>query len=258
MEVPQSLPAVRYNRFLPYWAVFQADCKQTLSSWIYRMWVLLTMGAAVGYLLYRFGARDIAQLQQPGAEAIADFLKWVVFGNVTLVIVLTAGAICSERGSMADSVLSRGISRYQYFLGKWTARLFVVVLTFFLMAGLALAGAYFLLHSEHLDLRGSIVGLVTVGVFLGGVITFGVSVSALANNTLISIFIVWLALYGGGFLLSFLPATFPSPARALHNLPNILKGLYDWEILCRTMLGCLAASLLAATVGMVLFSRRDV
>jgi ABC-2 type transport system permease protein len=258
MDAPQATSSIKYNRFLPYWAVFQADCKQTFASWIYRVWVLLTMAAALGYLLYRFGAKEVSAMVQPAPEAIADFFKWVVLGSVTLIIVLTAGSICAERGSMADSILSRGISRYQYFLGKWHARLLVVLLTFFCMSGVALLGAYFLLHSESLSLSGSLVALLTVAALLVGVITCGVSVSAISNNTVVSIAVVWLALYGGGFLLSFVPGTFPSPDRALQNLPNILKGFYDWQLLGRLMLASLAASLLLATIGMVLFSRRDV
>ena len=31
---------------LPYWAVFQADVRQTLRSWVYRVWVLLSVLAA--------------------------------------------------------------------------------------------------------------------------------------------------------------------------------------------------------------------
>ncbi len=258
MDTPDTLPTVRYNRFLPYWAVFQADFRQTLASWIYRLWVMLTMMAAIGYLLYRFGAKEESGMLQPGPETLAHFFRWVVLGSVTLVIALTAGAICAERGTMADSVLSRGISRYQYFLGKWHARLLAVLLTFFVMSGIALGGAYFLLHSDNLSLSGSVVALLTIGTLLVGVITCGVSVSALSSNTVVSIAIVWLGLYGGGFLLSLLPASFPSPDRVLQNLPNILKGLYDWTLLSRIMFGSLCATLLVGGLGMVLFSRRDV
>ena len=37
------------------------------------------------------------------------------------------------------------------------------------------------------------------------VVTFGVSVSAMSSNTLVSIAVVWMTLYGGGFLLTQLP-----------------------------------------------------
>ena len=90
------------------------------------------------------------------------------------------------------------------------------------------------------------------------VVTFGVSVSALSTNTLVSIAVVWMTLYGGGFLLSQLPGVFPSPERAMHSLPNVLKGLYDWTLLSRLMLTSLGLSAGMAIVGMWCFSRRDV
>src|SRR3984893_14650788 len=156
MDVPVAPKVVKTNRFLPYWAVFQADLRQTLSSWIYRVWVLVSLGAAVGYLLYRFGAKQVGGFVQPAPEMISDRMNVWALGSVTLVIVLTAGAICSERGTMADSILSRGISRYQYFLGKWHARLAVVLGTFLVIALLAMLGSIILLHSENMDLRGSL------------------------------------------------------------------------------------------------------
>ena len=258
MDVPAPLKAVKLNRFLPYWAVLQADLKQALSSWIYRVWVLVSLGAAVGYLLYRFGAKQVGGFVQPAPEMISDLLNWVAFGSVTLVIVLTSGAICSERGTMADSVLSRGISRYQYFLGKWHARLALVLGTFFVIALLALIGSLFMLHSDSLSLAGSAIALATVAALLVMVITCGVTVSALSSNTVVSIAIVWMVLYSAGFALSLLPESYPSPDRALQALPRVLKGLYDWQMVSRLISGALALSLLVALGGMIGFSRRDV
>jgi ABC-2 type transport system permease protein len=258
MDATTAAKPMRINRLLPYWAVLQADVKQTLTSWIYRVWVLVSLGAAVGYLLYRFGAKQVGGFVQPAPEMISDLMNWVAFGSVTLVIVLTAGAICSERGTMADSVLSRGISRYQYFLGKWHARLAVVLGTFFLIALLALIGALFMLHSDSLDFMGCAIALATVAALLVMVITCGVSVSALSSNTVVSIAIVWMALYSAGFALSLLPESYPSPDRALQALPRVLKGFYDWQMVSRLISGALALSLLVALAGMIWFSRRDV
>src|SRR5438876_1845885 len=161
-------------RFLPYWAVLQMDVHQTVRSWVYRVWVLLSLLAAVGYLLYRFGAYRESGMVQPAAELMSDLLRWTVLGGVTLIIVLTAGSISAERGTMADSVLSRGISRYQYFLGKWHARLVTVLSTFFLMGVLALACSFFLFH-EDLSWSGSLVALLTVAAVLGVVVSGGVT-----------------------------------------------------------------------------------
>ena len=251
-------PRVRINRFLPYWAVFQADFKATFNSWIYRVWVLLSVGVAVGYLLYRFGATRVSGMIQSAPDTVGDLLHWVIYGSVTLIIALTAGAICSERGTAADSVLSRGISRRQYFMGKWHARLSLVLLTYMIQGTLASVCAYYMLHSEDMTLHGSMVAMLVVASFLMFVVTFGVSVSAMSSNTLVSIAVVWMTLYGGGFVLTQLPGALPSPERALQALPNVLRGLYDWNILSRLMLTSLGISTTTALIGMFFFSRRDV
>jgi hypothetical protein len=251
-------PRVRLNRFLPYWAVFQADFKATFSSWLYRVWVLLSISVAVGYLLYRFGAARVSGMIQSAPDTVGDLLHWVIYGSVTLIIALTAGTICSERGTVADSILCRGISRYQYFLGKLHSRLSLVLLTYFVKASLVTVGAHFMLHSEAMTLHGSLAAMLVVASLLVFVVTFGVSVSAMSSNTLVSIAVVWMTLYGGGFILSHLPGSLPSPEKALQSLPNVLKGWYDWNALSRLMLTSLGASAVMGLVGMFYFSRRDV
>jgi hypothetical protein len=253
-----AVPRAKINRFLPYWAVFQADLRQMLQSWIYRVWVLLSFGTAIGYLLYRFGAKQESGMMQPAPQMVGDLLHWVIFGSVSLIIVLTAGAICAERGTMADSVLSRGISRYQYFLGKLHSRLLLVLGTYFAMCVIALGGGFFLLHGESLTLIGSVVAIVTVAAVLVIVVTSGVSVSAVSNNTVVSIAVVWLTLNGIGFLMTFLPAHYPSPDRALEHLPDVLCGRFHIQRVYEMVLGCLGISFGIGLVGMISFSRRDV
>jgi hypothetical protein len=248
---------VKINRWLPYWAVFQADMRQTLQSWVYRTWVLMSVLAAVGYLLYRVGAYREAGLIQQASVLISDLLRWTVIGSVTLIIVLTVCSIAGERGTMADSVLSRGISRYQYFLGKWHARLAAVLGTFFVMGTTWLAASHFLLH-EDVKLRGAAISLLTVALLLAAVISLGVMVSAITSSTVLGIAILWMGLYGASFLLSLMPEGVPSPDRVLQQLPYILRGWYDVANLGRMMLWSLGVSVIAAAVGLVYFARRDV
>ena len=47
MDATAPTKPVRINRFLPYWAVLQADVRQTLHSWVYRAWVLLCLLASL-------------------------------------------------------------------------------------------------------------------------------------------------------------------------------------------------------------------
>jgi ABC-2 type transport system permease protein len=246
---------IRY--WLPYWAVLQADVRQTMRSWVYRLWVTASVLFAVGYFLYRLGIYKEAGMIQDASKLMSDLLRWSVYGSATLIIVLTAGCISSERGTLADSVLSRGISRFQYFLGKWHSRLATVLGTYLVLGIVAIAGSFCLLH-EDLSMSGCIVALVTVGALLAAVVTGGVAASAVFNSTVGAIAVLWISLYGCGFLLSLMPAGYPSPQRALNNLPLILQGEYSFEHLARLLRWAAVACLVMGAAGMGYFARRDV
>jgi putative exporter of polyketide antibiotics len=249
---------VAYNRWLPYWAVFQADVAQTVRSWVYRVWVLMSVLAVVGPLLWRLGIHHELGIQRPASVYLTDLIRVLVLGSVTLVVVLSASSISGERGTVADSVLSRGISRYQYFMGKWHARLATVLVTFLLLSLTALLCGHFLLH-EDLHLGGCLVALGTVSALLGAVATCGVAVSALTNSTMVGIAVLWVVLFGGGFALALLPpGRLPSPDRVLQSLPYMLQGHYDSHFLLELVGYAAIASCVLALVGMVYFSRRDV
>src|SRR5262245_17660698 len=200
----------------------------------------------------------MASIRPSASDLMSELLHWTVLGSVTLIIILTGGSISSERGTLADSVLSRGISRHQYFLGKWHARLTAVLCTFFLLGGLVLAASLLVLHDEEISIAGSAAALATVAGLLAIVITCGVTISAVSNSTVLGIAALWLVLYGTGFLLSLLPASYPSPDRALRTLPNVLRGFYDAETVLQLIAGSAVVSLVIAAIGLFCFSRRDV
>jgi ABC-2 type transport system permease protein len=257
MDAVAEKKPVAINRWLPYWAVFQSDVRQTLRSWVYCFWVLLMVLATVGYLLYSFGIYHVVGIVSSASLHMSTLLRYIVLGSTVIICVLTAGSITSERGTMADSVLSRGISRHQYFLGKLHARLATVLSTFLFLGALILISGWFLLD-EQVSWKGSLVALATVAVLLGAVITCGVTVSAIANSTVVGIAVLWSILCAAGFLLQFLPLRYPSPDRALQRLPHILQGDYDLNILGEFAGWCLLVSCVTALVGLAYFSRRDV
>lgn len=257
MDAPAVSQTTRINRWLPYVAVLQTDLRQTLRSWVYRTWVLFSLLALVGYVLYRIGVHREAGIIQHASHMVTDLLRWAVAGSVAFVVVLTAGSISAERGTLADSVLSRGISRYQYFMGKWHARLIAILATYFVFGAIAVIAAFLFLH-EDLSLLGSIVALLTVATLLITVVTFGVTVSALVNSTVLGIVVLWIVLYGGGFALSLVPSTYTTPDKALANLPHVLRGQYDTQTLGELVGGSVITSVVVALVGLGYFSRRDV
>ena len=258
MDVPSALVApFKYRRWLPYWAVLRTDVRQTCRSWVYRLWVVVTILAAGGFLLYRFGVHREAGLAQPAAVHSSDLLRAVALGSLALIVVLCVSSISSERGTLADSVLSRGISRYQYFLAKWHARTIVVVFTFAAMAS-AMLGAFHLLLTDDLSLGGCLAAVVTISALLAAVVAMGVAVGSVSNSTVVGITALWIALYGTGLLMTLLPSNYPTPEKVLSRLPHILQGQYNLSSLADWVLGGLAAAVGSSTIGLVAFARKDV
>jgi ABC-2 type transport system permease protein len=261
MEASPPVVTVRFNKFLPYWAVFQTDLRQTLRSWVYRLWVLMTVLAAGGLLLYKVGLHKEAGLFQSAAAQSGDLFRLMVIGSLALVVVLAVSAIGSERGTVADSVLSRGISRHQYFLAKWHARLVVVTATFAVLSCAVLLASYFLFKDDaqtDLSLGGGLAAVLAVCAALAAIVSWGVTIGALTNTTVLGITVFWLVLYGSGFLLSLLPEPWPSPERQLARLKFVLQGQYNSAVLTQLLVGSGVACVSAAVVGLIGFSRRDV
>jgi ABC-2 type transport system permease protein len=258
MEATETIIApFKYYRWLPYWAVLRTDIRQTLRSWVYRLWVIVTILAAGGFLLYRFGLHREAGLAQPAAVHTADLIRGIALGSLALIVVLSVSSISSERGTLADSVLSRGISRYQYFMAKWHARTLVIVTTFVILSTAMLTAFHFLL-ADDLTVAGCAAAVATLAVLLGAIVSIGVAVGATSNSTVVGITVLWILLYGSGILLSFLPSTYPTPEKALSRLPNILRGTYNLESLADWMFAGGVVGLSAGVIGLLVFSRRDV
>lgn len=261
MDASPPVVTVRFNKFLPYWAVFQTDLKQTARSWIYRLWVLMTVLAAAGLLLYRVGLHKEAGMFQSAAAQTGDLFRLMILGSLALVVVLAVSSISSERGTVADSVLSRGISRHQYFLAKWHARLVVVTATFAALAFAVVVASYFLFKDDtqtDLSFGGSVAAVLVVCAALAVIVSWGVTIGALANSTMMGITVFWLVLYGSGFLLSLLPEPWPSPDRQLARLKFMLQGQYNSAALTELLAVAVALCAVAATAGVLGFSKRDV
>lgn len=245
------------NRWLPYWAVLQADFFQVLRGWVWRTWVAVCLLATACWLVYRLGAHKEAGLVQEASVFLTQLVRWILMGSVGLVVILAAGAISSERGTLADSILSRGISRRQYYLGKFHARLGAVLCGFFLLSLFAtLLGQFFL--REDLDLKGCLVATWEVGMLLAALVSIGVMVSAILNNTLVGIMALWLAVYGGGAVLSLVPGIVPQLNLVWNRIPYVIKGHYSLTNLGEITLFSLIICTVTSLFGMMYFSRRDV
>lgn len=256
MDQAKAAP-VRYLRWLPYVAVFQTDLRQTPKNWVWRIWVTTAIVAAVLYLTYRFAVSREAGIVQTMNSVVGNLLHWTSLATVTLVVAFTSAAIANERGSLADSILCRGISRYQYFFAKLHSRLVSVLGTYLVIAGGVLAVAAFGFPGLVTP-TGCVAALAALGALLGAIVCCGVTTSALCGSTVMSVTVLWVALYALGFALTFMPAGYLTPDRLIDTLPQMLKGSFHRDEFWTMIYAALVGSGVVTLIGALGFSRADV
>jgi hypothetical protein len=224
---------------------------------VFRVWLLAAVILSFGYLLHRTAIHYQAGILQSASGFMAELLQFSLLVGSSLVILLTAGTISADRGIMADSVLSRGISRYQYFLGKWHSRLITTLGSFLLIGLLVLLASCFLLQFD-LSIVGTLLAFLLVAAVLALVVSCGVTMSSLCNSTALGIAILGMGLYGIGVGLALLGYGQLNPMRLLRLIPTLIQGQFDAAAQAELVGWCALASVLAALVGIIHFARRDV
>ncbi len=286
---------------MPYWAIFTTDLSGLVRGWVLRAWLVLSGLLALVVLLDHSSLTPaghppangvITALLHPvdtsagAAHTLGELLKSYVIIWTTFVVVLTGGAITSELPTVADAVLSRGISRWQYFFGKWTARLVAVLGVYLLVviptsaliwlnagrasvsgdvapadptASIELASAPAELRPlGSLDFAGCGFAVVEVAALLSLVVTCGVAFSASFEGTMLSIAVAWVVVYGTGLSLSLLGLARVSPAAFLDRLPALLGGDFAASVQCWNLGAIIGLTLSIAALSSVQFARRDV
>jgi len=113
---------------MPFWAILRHDLRTLLASWLVRLWlvgtVLLTLFLSMATLPQFRTAPVIALLLYP----------YLVFPWFLVVMMLGVNPGSSTRAeALADGILSRPITRYEYLLAAWSARVAVVVVPYLIL-----------------------------------------------------------------------------------------------------------------------------
>ncbi|MHB0997843.1 MAG: hypothetical protein ACYC27_01240 [Armatimonadota bacterium] len=214
----------RYRSFrhsLMGWsAVLRADLTTLNKSWIVRIWLLA--------LLMTFLMVPVAMLVTnraapiPASVALAAYLGFFLNVWGIVIIVLSAGSISSEADIVADGILSRACTRTQYILAKLSARVLVIGGVYLIGAG---AAAY---ASSRYGLNDvtwytMLTGIAIVGMAIFMLVSLGVTMSVIFNNTIVSVIGLLLLWYVAGYIFTFAGAAYMSPTSLTRNLPQILR-----------------------------------
>lgn len=201
-------------------ALLQADLIALSRSWVVRLWLV---GLVLSFFVLPVGVLAASRLMPiPASNVLTAYLA--VWLNVwsTVLIVLSAGSVSLEADIIADGILSRACTRTQYILAKLAARALVIGGIYFICAGAA-GYACWRYAANDVTWGTMLTGIGIVGLALLMLVTLGVTLSVIFNNTIVSVIGLLLLWYVAGTIFAFVGAEYMSPASLTQNLPQILK-----------------------------------
>jgi len=209
-------------------AVLRADLISLSKSWIFRIWLLLLL---MSFFLVPVGMLLTSRSNpMPASVVLAAYLG--IFINVwgTVIIVLSASSVSSEADIVADGILSRACTRTQYILAKLSARI-IVVGGIYLVGAFAAAYAAWRYGINDVTWMTMLTGIAIVGTSLIMLVSLGVMMSVLFDNTIVSIVGLLLLWYVAGYIFAFAGAEYMSPSGLTASLPQILRDSTSPQVL---------------------------
>jgi ABC-type transport system involved in multi-copper enzyme maturation permease subunit len=213
------------QRLLPSLAILKYEARTLLSSWLVRLWIGASAMLTLVFLLSGW-----EQMQSPALVAVILF-PYLVFPWFLVVMVLGVEPVSGARvEALADGILSRPITRHEYLLGSWGARVLVVlgsylavVLPAVVIVGLAERDV----SGEGVTLYGAAAALVVVAI----VLTLQVSLAFLAGTLLRRPLLAMMVLVFLWYPVSSVLHTFSleefSPISLNQSLPTLLRTPWD-------------------------------
>lgn len=232
-------------------AILRYDLGLLARSWITRIWLPLLIAPALFLVVVAANRDELA------SETLAAYVAAAMIPISGLAVaVLGSGAISTEAGLIADGILSRSVTRREYISAKIASRLgfAVMVALGVLLPFTFLLGRY---AEPDTSVIGVAVGLLIVLVLLLFVGSFGIALSTILPNVLLSVLILMLTVLLSGVALQFIGLTWMSATAVVTALPATFRGQHPWWDLVRVLLVFSSLTAIAVTAAYWVFGRRD-
>ena len=182
---------------------------------------LIALGLAEFFMLTR------ALLRGPGtaipaSTVLATTLDAFLLVWSIVIIILGAGSVSLESDVISDSILSRPCTRTQFISAKFASRLLVVV-SIYLVCSLVAGFAAWRYGANGMTPGTIAVGVGTVGLAVVLLLSLGIMLSVIFNNTVMAVASMMLLWYVASPVFGFLGADYLSPTSLVSNLPRMLK-----------------------------------
>lgn len=188
------------TRMMPFLAILQHDLKTLWASRLVRLWLVATV-----VLTFILTISNWPQFQD--APLIASLLfPYLVFPWFFVVVVLGVSPVSGSRAeALADGILSRPVSRCEYLLATWSARVVLVwsvYLVVIIPAIVIVALARRPVPEDIVTVYGIISALGVVGLVLTFLVSLGFLMGTLLRKPLLAVVVLIFVWYPIGLILS--------------------------------------------------------
>lgn len=272
------------SRFLPLWGVILDDLKQGLRHWALVWWVALSLVLAAVWFIETptTPTREVISsgessgwssssnvthgsaldergetLGGPLASTLAaKVLRLHLVVWMTLMIIFAGSTMASEAESVASSVLCRGVSRWQYYLGKVIGRVGLTVAAYLVLTVPVFLVALVKCHND-LSFEGTTQALWRSSLLVAGVAALSVAGSSWFRHPLLSVAVAWMVVYGAAIVVSLLRIEPLSPIRFIESVLTLPRHP-ETALSAAKLLSTLGlTALVVNVVSLIGFSRRD-
>ncbi len=209
------------ERVMPYLAIVEADLGNLFKTRITYGWLIVGVFLQVIRVLSAppiFGTSIII------VQGLSDF----IFIWSMLIIGITASAVSSETGELADSIMSKSVKRYDYILAKFSSRVTYVMTIYGAITAVLVVIALRMMDNNH-EVHELIVTILFVALALIMLTVIGVTLSTLVSNSVISIISLLILWYAMLFLFPILDLGFLAPGDLMIQLQDVIQGVWSGE-----------------------------
>ena len=188
------------TRMMPYLAILRHDLGTLWASRLVRLWL-----AATALLTFFLVAANWTQFQD--APLIASVLfPYLVFPWFLVVVALGVSPVSGSRSeALADGILSRPVSRWEYLLATWSARVAVVLGVYLVVVVPAIVVVTLAdrpVREDSVSAYGIISVVFVVGLVLTFLVSLGFLVGTLLRKPLLAVVVLIFVWYPIGLILS--------------------------------------------------------
>lgn len=207
---------------MPLTAILRHDLRTLIGSWFVRLWAV---AVSIVSLLVVSGNWATFQTAPLVASLLFPFLvvPWFL-----VVILLGVTPVTGARAeSLADGILSRPVTRYEYMLASWAARVFAVLAVFLvgvvpwiLLVALAQRPQ---VPEDTVTVYGIVASLGLVSLVLTLLVSLGFLLGTLLRNTLVTLVVLIFFWFPFGVILNVFSLEEFSPISLNRALPTLLR-----------------------------------